>query len=85
MTGLLIQTLSLVGASLILGAYLALQRGYCRSRTRIYLLANLLGAVLLTIVAAADRRIGFIVLEGSWSLISLWSLIALPSSSPTPN
>ena len=65
------QLLSAVGAALVLGAYLALQRGWLESVDRTYNALNFVGAVLLTWVAIADRRVGFIVLEGAWALLSL--------------
>ena len=65
------QLLSLVGAGLVLGAYVALQRGWLASVDRTYNALNFVGAALLTWVAIADRRVGFIVLEGAWALLSL--------------
>jgi hypothetical protein len=65
------QLLSVVGAGLVLGAYLALQRGWLASVDRSYNALNFVGAALLTWVAIADRRVGFIVLEGAWALLSL--------------
>ena len=46
-----------------------------------YSLVNFAGAALLTWVAVADRRAGFIVLEASWALMSL---IPLFRREPTP-
>lgn len=71
----LLQGISLAGAGLILFAYLALQQRWWRSGGRVYLWFNLLGALALGIVAVADRRAGFIMLEGVWAAVSLVSLI----------
>jgi hypothetical protein len=35
---------------------------------------NLFGSIALTITAVVNNQIGFIVLEGVWALISIWSL-----------
>jgi drug/metabolite transporter (DMT)-like permease len=75
---LLDQLVSLVGAALILAAYLALQRGWMRREDRVYNACNLFGSLLLTYVAVQDRRVGFIVLEGAWALLSLPGTIARP-------
>ena len=77
---LLLQSASLFGAVCVLGAYLALHRKRCTSTDRLYLWANILGAALLTVVAVADRRAGFVMLEGAWALISLWTLLATRGS-----
>ena len=65
------QLISVIGALGCLGAYIALQRGWLSSKSRTYNLLNLCGSALLTYVAIVDRRIGFIMLEGIWALISL--------------
>lgn len=71
---LFLQLVSLLGAGLILGAYVALQRRRWPSTGRLYLWCNLLGATLLTVVAAVDRRVGFMVLEAAWAAVSLHAL-----------
>jgi drug/metabolite transporter (DMT)-like permease len=65
------QVMSLVGALLVLGGYFALQRGWLAGEDRLFNLLNLVGAGLLTWVAIEDRRVGFIILEGAWALLSL--------------
>lgn len=72
------QGCSLVGAALVLGAFFALQRRWWTSRSLPYLWANFLGALLLTVVAVTDRRIGFVVLETTWAAVSLWSILRPP-------
>lgn len=71
----LLQVLSMGGAGLILFAYFALQQRWWKSDGRVYLWFNLVGAAVLTLVALFDRRLGFIVLEAAWVVISLAALL----------
>ncbi len=68
---MLYQILSLIGAVLVLTGYVALQREWLAREDRLFNLLNCVGAGLLTWVAVEDRRIGFIILEGAWALLSL--------------
>jgi drug/metabolite transporter (DMT)-like permease len=68
---MLYQAVSLVGAALVLSGYVALQRGWLAGDDRLFNLLNFVGAGLLTWVAVVDQRIGFIILEGAWALLSL--------------
>ena len=78
----LIQLVSLLGAVLVLWAFVFLQRGRWRSNTPAYLWANLLGATLLTLVGAWDGRAGFVLLEGVWALVSLVAIVRPRRSDP---
>jgi hypothetical protein len=70
--------MSIVGAALILGAYIALQRGITGPDDRWYNAANFIGSALLAWVAIVDRRIGFIVLESAWALFSMPGMFRRP-------
>ena len=72
------QVISIVGALMVLGAYFAYQRGWMGRADRLYSFLNFAGAGLLTWVAIADRRWGFVLVEGMWSLMSLPPLIRPP-------
>ncbi len=65
------QLISLVGAILILAAYLSLQRGWMRREERLFNAINLVGSILLTYSAVRNWNVGFMVLEGSWALLSI--------------
>ena len=65
------QLVSLVGAALILTAYVALQRGRLPRESRAYNALNFSGSVLLTYAAVRNWNLGFIILEGAWALLSL--------------
>ncbi len=65
------QYLSLLGAFLLLLAY-ALQN--FQQRAPLWFVipsSNILGAALLTLTATINQQYGFIILEGSWTLISI--------------
>ena len=69
------QLVSLLGAFLILVAYLAINRRWMNPHHRIYNLMNLVGGLLLLWVAIEDRRIGFMVLEAAWAIIAVPPLV----------
>ena len=79
---MLYQALSLVGAALVLGAFGLLNAGKLRPTDVSYSLVNFVGAALLTWVAVADRRAGFIVLEASWAVMSLIPLFRRNAAPP---
>jgi hypothetical protein len=71
------QIVSLVGAFLILIAYAleSLKPGYLKPVT--FQSLNALGSLCLFITAVIHSQYGFIVLEGSWFVISLVALARL--------
>jgi hypothetical protein len=76
-----IQAVSLLGAVILLVSFVALQRGWWRSDSSPYLWSNFVGSLLLAAIAVWDRRAGFILLEGIWAAVSLWSIVR-PSGPP---
>ncbi len=73
----MIQVVSVVGALLILLAFAANQFGRLDTSNLSYQAANLVGAAILTVVAVIEVQIGFILLEGTWTLVSLWGTIVV--------
>ena len=69
------QVVSLLGAAMILAAFGAQQAGKLRPEAPAYLALNLVGALILTYFAVEARNLGLIALEGSWSAISVVSLV----------
>ncbi len=65
------QVISLFGAAMILIAYIGLQRGRLGRNDRSFNVLNFAGSALLAWVAVIDWRMGFIVLEGAWALLSI--------------
>ncbi len=71
----LIQIISLLGAALILAAYVAPQLGRMRPGSTAYNALNLVGSALLAYVAIVESQYGFIALEGVWAVVSLYALL----------
>jgi hypothetical protein len=72
-----LDVLEIVGAVTILVAFAAAQAGRLRQRTITYQLLNLLGSGVLAAIAAIQLSWGFLLLEGSWAVISLIGLLAI--------
>jgi hypothetical protein len=73
----MLQVISVLGALAILGAFVADQLGWIRPSQISYAAANFVGAGILTVVAVADRQVGFVVLQGAWTLVSLWGMVSI--------
>jgi len=71
---MLLQVVSIVGAVMILSAYAAAQMKRLRAETIAYQSLNFIGGTCLCIVAIAARQYGFIILEGTWAVLSAWGL-----------
>jgi hypothetical protein len=64
------QAIQLLGAVLILVAFVLAQQHRLTTDSTTYLVLNSLGAGILAVVAAANRDIGFTVLEVTWAIVS---------------
>ncbi|HET7719798.1 MAG TPA: hypothetical protein VFK43_07520 [Acidimicrobiales bacterium] len=63
-----------LGAALILAAFVLAQLGRLTTASLAYLVLNLFGAGTLAVVAAIDGDIGFLLLEGVWAAVSAFSI-----------
>lgn len=73
----MLQTVSLLGAFLILLPFAATQLNRLAVRSVPYQAMNLLGSGLLEVVALVERQYGFILLEAVWAGVSLWGLVSV--------
>jgi hypothetical protein len=74
--GALEQGVQVVGALLILLAFVLAQAGRLGTASPVYLWLNLVGSAVLAVLAALGPNWGFLLLEGAWALVSAWSLWA---------
>lgn len=72
-----IQLVSLLGALMQLLAFALLQLGRLPSASYPYQCANLIGSLLMTIVATIQHEYGFILMEAVWCLTSAYGLLRL--------
>ena len=69
------QALQLLGAVLILTAFIGAQTRRMTATSLPYLVLNLVGSLVLAVVAALDTDLGFLLLETVWAVVSAWGLV----------
>ena len=73
----MLQVISVFGSLAILAAFVANQRGWISPSQLSYAAANFVGAAILTVVAIVDQQVGFILLQGTWTLVSLIGIVRI--------
>jgi hypothetical protein len=76
------QVIQVIGALMILAGFAGAQVGRLRVDSLTYLILNLLGSVVLAYLAVDQRQWGFVLLEGVWAAVSLWSLTRVARGLP---
>lgn len=71
----MIQIVSIIGSLLILLPFAASQFNRLDTSHIAYVALNFVGSGILAVIAFIEQQWGFLLLEGVWSLISLWSTI----------
>jgi hypothetical protein len=78
------QAVQLIGAVLILAAFVLAQQRRMATDSVVYLALNAVGAALLAVVAVRDRDIGFTLLETTWTVVSTAGLVRSLKQGPVP-
>jgi hypothetical protein len=70
------QAISVAGALLVLGAYAGHQLGWIARDNPLYSWMNLVGSLVLAVIAFRAQQWGFVLLEGAWAIVSVPPLLA---------
>lgn len=67
--------LQFVGALGILVPFALMQLRRTTAHSYLYLVLNLVGAAILTVLAVVESQWGFVILQGAWALAALRGLV----------
>jgi len=77
------QLVQVIGALCILAAFAAAQFRMLDQSSYTYLILNLVGSVILAVLAWFEQQWGFLLLEFVWALVSAWGILARLRGKPT--
>jgi hypothetical protein len=77
------QPVQFAGAILILVAFVLGQFRVLKLESYGYLWLNVVGSIVLTVDAWHGQQWGFVLLEGVWALVSIWSIVARLRGGPS--
>ena len=72
----LVDLIEIGGSLLILAAFGAAQLNRLGTHSPVYLVLNLVGSAVLAVIALTQASWGFLLLEGTWAIVSMISLLA---------
>ncbi len=70
-----LQLFSFAGALMILVAYAGQQFGKMNPRSTLYNILNAIGSAILGYVALHPFKLGFVILEFAWVLVSVYGML----------
>ena len=68
------QVLQIIGALLILAGFVGAQMNKLSPQSVLYLVLNLVGSAILTVLGYLEQQWGFVLLEGVWTIVSFYGL-----------
>jgi hypothetical protein len=77
--------IQIVGSLGVLAGFALAQWGVLNQKSVCYLLINAIGSGLLAVDAVVEQQWGFLLLEGSWSVISIIGLLRVRSKCTHPD
>ncbi|MCT9934072.1 hypothetical protein N5079_28065 [Planotetraspora sp. A-T 1434] len=77
------ELVQVIGAVLILSAFLLSQLKVIDGESPLYLVLNLAGSAVLAWIALSSRDWGFVLLEGMWAVVSAVALLKLSARKRT--
>ncbi|MEV4532304.1 hypothetical protein AB0J82_00560 [Asanoa sp. NPDC049518] len=72
----IVDIVEVIGSLLILAGFAASQLGKLDAHSVPYLVLNVVGSAILAVIALSQQSWGFLLLEGTWAVVSAASLVA---------